>query len=60
MLYGLARLLQFAGLIILPIAMAGNMANERLSLKESLLLSAVGIAVFLVGWLLQQAVRPEK
>jgi hypothetical protein len=60
MLYGLARLLQLAGLIILPIAIAGNMANERLSLKDSLLLSAAGILVFLIGWLLQQSTRPGK
>jgi hypothetical protein len=60
MLYGLARLLQFAGLIILPVAIAGNLADERLSLKESLLLSAAGIAVFFLGWLLQQGARPGK
>jgi hypothetical protein len=60
MLYGLARLLQFAGLVIIPIALAGNMADERLSLKEMLLLSAAGVVVFLVGWLLQQGVRPGK
>jgi len=60
MLYGLARLLQLAGLIILPVAIAGNLADERLSLKESLLLSAAGVAVFILGWLLQQGARPGK
>jgi hypothetical protein len=60
MLYSLARLLQLAGLIILPIAIAGNMADERLSLKQSLLLSAAGILLFLIGWLLQQGTRPGK
>jgi hypothetical protein len=60
MLYGLARLLQLAGLIILPVAIAGNLADERLSLKQSLLLSAAGIVVFFVGWLLQQGARPGK
>ena len=60
MLYGLARLLQLAGLILVPVALAGNMADERLSLKQMLLLSAAGVAVFVVGWLLQQAVRPGK
>ncbi len=58
MLYRVARLLQFAGLVILPVAIAGNMADERLSLKQSLTLSAVGIFVFFVGWLLQQGTRP--
>jgi hypothetical protein len=60
MLYGLARLLQLAGLVIIPVALAGNMADERLSLKEMLLLSAAGVVVFLIGWLLQQGVRPGK
>jgi hypothetical protein len=57
MLYRIGRLLQLAGMIILPIAIAGEVA-ERLSLKESLTLSTVGIAVFTVGWLLQQSKRP--
>ncbi len=60
MLYSLARLLQLAGLIILPVAIAGNMADERLSLKQSLMLSAVGVVVFVIGWLLQQGTRPGK
>jgi hypothetical protein len=59
MLYHVARFLQFAGLIILPIAIAGNMADERLSLKQSLILSGVGIFVFFIGWLLQQGTRPR-
>jgi hypothetical protein len=53
MLYKLGRFLQFAGLIILPIGMAGNMA-EKLNLKEMLIVCTVGILVFSVGWLLQQ------
>jgi hypothetical protein len=57
MLYKIGRLLQLAGLIILPIAMAGNMADERLGLKESLALSSLGVGVFAVGWLLQQTAR---
>jgi uncharacterized membrane protein YjfL (UPF0719 family) len=58
MLYNVARLLQFAGLLILPIAVAGNVA-ERLSLKDSLIWSGVGVVVFLVGYLLQQTTRPR-
>ncbi|MCC6418026.1 MAG: hypothetical protein IT429_07220 [Gemmataceae bacterium] len=57
MLYHLARLLQLAGLVILPVAVMGNVADERLSLKESLILSAVGVGVFVVGWLLQQTTK---
>ena len=60
MLYRVARFLQFAGLIILPVAIAGNLADERLTLKQSLLLSAVGMFVFFIGWLLQQGTRPGK
>jgi hypothetical protein len=56
-MYTIARGLQLLGLLILPVAIAGNIVEERLSLKESLELSTVGIIVFAVGWLLQQAVR---
>lgn len=58
MLYSIARFLQLAGLIILPIAISGNVA-EKLNLKESLSLSAVGVVLFIVGWSLQQFVRPK-
>jgi hypothetical protein len=58
LIYKLARLLQLAALIILPVAVAGNVA-ERLDLRESLTLSTVGCIVFIVGWLLQQSARPR-
>jgi hypothetical protein len=58
MLYKLGRLLQVAGLILLPVAIAGNVAREdEVNLKTSLTLSALGVAVFALGWLLQQAAR---
>jgi hypothetical protein len=57
MLYKLGRVLQFAGLIILPVAIAGNVA-EKLELKDSLLFSAVGVGVFALGWLIQQMGAP--
>ncbi len=61
--YKIARLLQLAGLIILPVAISGNLAERGgspvLDLKESLTLSTVGGLVFLCGWLLQQAVKPK-
>jgi hypothetical protein len=57
MLYRLGRLLQLLGLLILPAAIAGNLA-EKLDLKQSLTMSGVGVAVFFVGWLLQQGRRP--
>jgi hypothetical protein len=54
MLYKLSRTLQLAGLVILPVAISGNVA-DKLTLWQSLALSGVGVAVFTAGWLLQQA-----
>ncbi len=58
MLYKLGRLLQFLGLVILPVAIAGNVA-EKVDLKESLAMSGVGVVVFFLGWLLQQGGKPR-
>lgn len=58
MLYKLGRLLQIIGLILLPLAIAGNLSPERpMDLRQSLTLSAIGIVVFGVGYFLQQAGR---
>lgn len=54
MIYKLARLFQFLGLLILPIAIAGNVA-ERLNLRDSLMLSAAGCGIFVLGWLMQES-----
>jgi hypothetical protein len=63
MLYKVARFLQLAGLVIVPIAISGNLAERGgepvLDLKKSLILSTVGCVVFLGGWLLQQSSRPK-
>lgn len=62
LLYKLGRMLQVVGMILLPLAVAGNLVPEeahRLDLRTSLALSAVGIAVFAVGWMLQQSGRPS-
>ncbi len=58
MLYSLARFLQLLGLVLLPLALAGNMA-EKLDLQQMLGLSGAGIGAFAVGWLLQQVARPK-
>jgi hypothetical protein len=58
MLYKLGRLLQIVGLFLLPLAIAGNLSPEHtLDLRESLTLSAVGVIVFGLGYLLQQMGR---
>lgn len=50
----LGRTLQFLGLLILPIGIAGNLAGS-LTLWQSLILSSSGMLVFYLGWLLQGA-----
>ncbi len=58
LIYKLGRLLQFIALIVLPVAIAGNVA-ERLDLRESLTLSTIGCGIFAVGWLMQQGAKPR-
>ena len=60
MLYKLGRFLQLLGLLILPVGLAGNLVPEprQLDLRTSLAISACGMVVFFIGWLLQQASRP--
>lgn len=58
MLYKIARILQFVGLLILPIAISGNV-SEKMSLKDSLMLSSAGMLVFFFGWSLQQSSKPK-
>jgi hypothetical protein len=42
------------------VAIAGNLAPEhQLDLRTSLTLSGLGVLIFFVGWLLQQAGRPH-
>ena len=60
MLYKLGRVLQALGLVLLPIAMAGNLARPaEFGLWYTLGLSSIGILIFTLGWLLQQATRPH-
>jgi hypothetical protein len=60
MLFKLGRVLQFVGLVLLPVAMAGNLARPaEFGLWYTLGLSAIGILIFTLGWLLQQAARPR-
>jgi hypothetical protein len=58
MLYKLGRALQVAGMVILPVGMAGNIVRpEQITVQESLVIAGVGLGVFALGWLLQQAGR---
>lgn len=55
MLYKLGRLLQLLGMILPPIAIAGNLVpGEPLSLGNVLKLAGAGVVVFTLGWLIQQ------
>lgn len=58
MVYKLGRFLQFLGLLILPIAMAGNVA-DRVALWPMLTFSAAGMGVFYLGYLLQRSAPPS-
>jgi hypothetical protein len=58
MLYKLGRVLQLVGLIVLPVAMAGNIA-DRVTLGNMLVLTGAGVVVFFIGWLLQQSSKPH-
>jgi hypothetical protein len=53
-MYSLGRTLQFLGLLILPIGIAGNLANS-LTLWQSLIVSGAGMVIFYGGVLLQGA-----
>lgn len=59
-LYKFGRVLQLIGMLLLPLAIAGNLSPENpLTLWQSLRLSGIGVVVFLVGYLLQQAGQPQ-
>src|SRR5262249_33328017 len=56
MLYKRGRFLQVVGLLILPVAIAGNLVPDApVDLRGVLMLSGIGVGVFALGWLLQQA-----
>jgi hypothetical protein len=58
MMYKVGRVLQVIGLVLLPFAMAGNLARpDQFGLWYTHGLSSIGILVFTLGWMLQQASR---
>lgn len=63
MLYRLARFLQVLGMLIVPLALAGNLAQAagapiNLDVKQMLMLAGLGILIFYIGHALQQRTRP--
>lgn len=57
MRYRLGRFLQVLGMIIVPVALAGNIApgagaGPTLDLKQMLLVAGAGMLIFYVGYLL--------
>lgn len=54
MLYSLGRLLQLAGMICLPLGIAGNI-SEKISVTAVYQFTIVGIGLFVVGYWMQQA-----
>lgn len=59
MFYKLGRFLQIIGLTVLPLAIAGNLVDKphAIDLRTSLTMSAIGVIVFALGYLLQQMGR---
>jgi uncharacterized membrane protein YGL010W len=57
LLYTLGRLMQLAGLIVLPFAVSGNL-SEQLSVSGMYQLTFVGIGLFVVGWTVQRMGKP--
>jgi hypothetical protein len=59
-LYRVGRALQVIGMILLPVAIAGNIAPEQpLDLRTSLTISGIGVGIFALGYLIQQAGRHQ-
>jgi hypothetical protein len=60
MRYKLGRFLQLLGLILLPVGMAGNLAQpDIVGPTGVLVILVVGGAVFTIGYLLQQSGKPH-
>ncbi len=53
MLYYLGRFLQLIGLILLPVAIAGEV-SQSLNFRDFYIITGIGILLFTTGWLLQR------
>jgi hypothetical protein len=57
MVYKFGRFLQLLGLILVPVALAGNVAREQqVTLGVMLGIAGAGMLLFYIGWLM---VRPR-
>jgi hypothetical protein len=56
MVYKVGRFLQLIGMVLLPIAIAGQIA-EALTLGQMLTWASVGVVFFMVGYWMQQSGR---
>lgn len=56
MIYHVGRLMQFAALIILPLAVMGELMHQ-ISLKTELIMASIGIAIFVLGRMLQKKTK---
>lgn len=60
MLYKVGRFLQLVGLLVTPFGIAGNVADPvRIDVKTSLVIAGAGMALFILGWLMQQSAKPQ-
>jgi hypothetical protein len=60
MLYKFGRFLQVVGMLLLPIGIAGNVADpNNVTLGTSLMISGTGMVVFFLGYQIQQMGRPK-
>ncbi len=60
-LYFIGRAMQVVGMILLPLAMAGNLAPESpQSVATMMWMCGIGVAVFIVGHAIQQYAKPSE
>lgn len=60
LLYKIGRFLQLVGMIVLPVGVAGNLADpDRVGVKLSLLIAGAGLLIFCAGWVAQQYGHPQ-
>jgi hypothetical protein len=52
--------MQLIGMILLPLAIVANISpTDPVDLKTSLTMPGVGVLIFGLGWLIQQAGKPQ-